>query len=135
MIWRRNSRKTRPAAWLATFAILLQALLPVAHSPAAMAPTGQGDDVIAGLDLALNLCHAPGDNAPDDHVPAPVDHRQCCDFCLAVHAVGGFGPPSAPEIAVAREYGIVLPVVTALVLPARRSILRQQQARAPPVLI
>jgi Protein of unknown function (DUF2946) len=134
MIWRRNNRGTRPAAWLAVFAILLQVLLPVAQSPASMTPVGLGGDVIAGLDIAQNLCHAPGDTAPDNHGPAPVDHRQCCDFCLAVHAVGGFAPPSAPVIAVSREYGIVVPVEAALVLP-RRQANATQQARAPPVLI
>ena len=116
------------------FAILLQALLPVAQASAGMAPAGPGGDTIAGLDIAGHLCHAAGDTAPNDHGPAPVDHQQCCDFCLAVHAVGGFAPPSAPEIAVSREYGIVVPVETALVLP-RRQASSTQQARAPPALI
>jgi hypothetical protein len=134
VIWRRNKRGTRPAAWLAVFAILLQALLPVVQAPAGMASAGPGGDTIAGLDIAGHLCHAPGDTAPDDHGPAPVDHQQCCDFCLAVHAVGGFAPPSAPKIAVSREYGIVLPVETSLVL-TRRQANSTQQARAPPILI
>jgi Protein of unknown function (DUF2946) len=132
MIRRRNNRRTRPAAWLAVFAILLQALLPVVQAPTGLA--GPGGESIAGLNIAAHLCHAPGDTAPDDHGPAPVDHQQCCDFCLAVHAVGGFTPPSAPEIAVRREYGIVSPVETSLVLP-RRQAGSTQQARAPPVLI
>jgi hypothetical protein len=134
MIWRRNSRRTRPAAWLAMFAILLQTLLPVAQASAGMAQAGPSGDTIAGLDIAGHLCHASGDTAPNDHGPAPVDHQQCCDFCLAVHAVGGFAPPSAPEIAVSREYGIVVAVETALVLPHRQAS-STQQARAPPALI
>jgi len=135
MIWRRNHRRTRPAAWLAVFAILLQALLPVVQAPAGMAPAGPGGDTIAGLDIAGHLCHAPGDTTPDDHGPAPVDHQQCCDFCLAVHAIGGFAPPSGPVLAVSRDHGIVVPTETALVLPQQRSILRQQQPRAPPILV
>jgi len=134
MIARRGYRGSRPAAWLAAFAILLQVLLPVAQSPAGMAQTGPGD-TIAGLDIAQHLCHAPGDATPDDQGPAPVDHRQCCDFCLAVHAVGGFPPPSAPAVAINREYGIVVPVEAALILPPLRPGLRQQQPRAPPVFI
>ena len=49
MIWRRNTRGTRPAAWLAVFAILLQALLPIVQAPAGMAPAGLDGDTIAGL--------------------------------------------------------------------------------------
>jgi hypothetical protein len=134
MITRRGYRASRPAAWLAALAILLQVLLPVARSPASMAQAGHGD-TIAGLDIAQNLCHAPGDTSPDDHGPAPADHRQCCDFCLAVHAIGGFAPPSAPAIAVSRDYGIVVPVEAALILPPLPPNLRQQQPRAPPVFI
>ena len=135
MIWRRNSRGIRPAAWLAVFAILLQALLPVMRMPADMARAELGGDFVAGFDVARSLCHAPGDTSPDDHDQTPIDHHQCCDFCLAVHAIGGFAPPSAPEIAVSREYGIVVPADTPLLLPQQRSILRRQQPRAPPVLI
>jgi hypothetical protein len=131
MIWRRNNRGTRPAAWLAVFAILLQALLPVVQAPASM--VGPGGDTIAGLDIAAHLCHAPGDNAPDDQGPAPVDHQQCCDFCLAVHAIGGFAPPSGPILAINRNYGVVVPTATTLILP-RRQVASPQQARAPPVL-
>src|SRR5258708_2280927 len=126
MIARRGYRASRPAAWLAAFAILLQVLLPIAQSPAATAPAGHGD-TIAGLDIAQNLCHAPGDTTPDDQGPAPADHQQCCDFCLAVHAIGGFVPPSAPAFAVSRKYGIVVPIEAALVLPPARPSLRQQQ--------
>ena len=132
MIWRRNNRGTRPAAWLAVFAIVLQALLPVMQAPAGTMPAG--GDTIAGLDIAGHLCHAAGDPAPDDHGPAPADHRQCCDVCLTVHAIGGFAPPAAPVIAVRRDYGIVVPVAATLVLP-RRQVDATQQARAPPILI
>ena len=135
MIARRGYRASRPAAWLAVFAILLQGLLPVAQAPAGIAPAGLDGDIIAGLDIAQNLCHAPGDTTPDDPGKAPLDHQQCCAICLAVHAVGSFAPPPAPTVAVSREYGIIVPTETALVLPQQRSILRRQQPRAPPVLI
>jgi hypothetical protein len=135
MIWRRNRKGTRPAAWLALFAILLQALLPaVAQQPADMTPAGLSGDTVAGLDIAQNLCHSPGDTTPDDPGKAPLDHQQCCAFCLAVHAIGGFVPPTAPAIAVSRDYGIVVPAATTLVLSQQRPTLRQQP-RAPPVLI
>jgi hypothetical protein len=135
MIWRRNRKATRPAAWLAMFAVLLQALLlPLGQQPAGMALAGLGGDTIAGLDIAQNLCHALGDTAPDDPGKAPLDHQQCCALCLAAHAVGSFTPPSAPVIAVSRDHGIVVPTATALVLPHQRLTLRQQP-RAPPVLI
>ena len=134
MIARRGYRASRPAAWLAALAILLQVLLPITQAPAAMAQGSPGD-TIAGFDIAQHLCHAPGDAAPDDQSPAPADHQQCCDFCLAVHAIGGFAPPSAPALAVSRQYGIVVPVEAALILPPLRAGLRQQQPRAPPVFI
>ena len=136
MIARRGYRASRPAAWLAAFAILLQALLLPAGLPSGgMIPAGLGGDTVAGLDIAQHLCHAPGDTSPDDPGKAPLDHQQCCALCLAAHAVGSFTPPSAPVVAVSRDYGIVVPTETALILPPQRSASRQQQPRAPPVLI
>ncbi|HEX4505093.1 MAG TPA: DUF2946 family protein [Alphaproteobacteria bacterium] len=132
MIARRRYSALRPAAWLAVLAILLQALLPIAQSPAASKVPG---GTIAGFDIAQNLCHAPGETTPDDQGRVPVDHQQCCDFCLAVHAIGGFAPPSAPAFAVSRKYGIVVPIEAALILPPARPGLRQQQPRPPPVFI
>jgi hypothetical protein len=117
------------------FAILLQALLlPAGQHPASATPAGFGGDTVAGLDIAQNLCHAPGDTTPDDQGPAPLDHQQCCALCLAAHAVGSFTPPVAPVIAVSRGHGIVVPTATVLVLPQQRPTLRQQP-RAPPALI
>jgi len=135
MIARRGYRATRPAAWLAMLAILLQALLPVTQASAGFSPARLEGGTIAGLDIAQHLCHAPGDSAPDDRGQTPDDHQQCCAICLAVHVIGGFAPPSAPVIAVTRAYGIVVPVDAAFVLPPLRPNLRQQQPRAPPVFI
>jgi hypothetical protein len=118
------------------FAILLQALLlPVGQHSAGAAPAGLGGDTIAGLDIAQNLCHSPGDTIPDDPGKAPLDHQDCCALCLAAHAVGSFTPPTAPTIAVSGDYGLVVRAETALDLPAQRAVLRQQQPRAPPILI
>jgi hypothetical protein len=132
MIWRRNTRGTRPAVWLAMFAILLQALLPGVHHPAGMAFTG---DKIAGLDIAQYLCVAPGSTTPDDPGKAPAHHHiPPCALCASMHAIGGFAPPNAPVIALSRDYGIVVPAAAALDLP-RRQVNSTRQARAPPVLI
>ncbi len=135
MIARHGHRALRPAAWLAVFAILLQALLPMMHPAGSMARAATSGDTIAGFDIAQNLCHAPGDTTPDDRGQTPADHQQCCAICLAVHAVSSFTPPAAPAVAVARDYGIVVPVEAALILPPLRPNLRQQQPRAPPVFI
>ena len=106
----------------------------VAQSPASTIQSGQGD-TIAGFDIAQNLCHAPGDTTPDDQSPAPIDHQQCCDFCLAVHAAGGFPPPSAPPVAIDRHHSTVVRIEAALIVTPLRQSLRQQQPRAPPVFI
>lgn len=132
MIRRRNSRGTRPAAWLAVFAILLQALLPGIHHPAGMALAG---DKIAGLDIAQYLCHTPGSTTPDEPGKAPAhQHIPPCALCSSMHAIGGIAPPVPPVIALSRDYGIVIPAAAALDLP-RRQVNSTQQARAPPVLI
>jgi len=136
MIARRGYRVSRPAAWLAAFAILLQALLlPAGQHLSAMTPASAGGDVIAGLDIAQNLCRAPGETTPDDPGKAPADHQQCCALCLAAHAIASFTPPAAPIVAVGNFHGIVVSTESALVLPPQRSASRQQQPRAPPVLV
>jgi len=136
MIARRGYRAPRPAAWLAVLALLLQALLlPAAQAPAGMTLVAPDGDTIAGLAVAQHLCHTPGDTTPDDPGKPPLDHLQCCALCLAAHAIGGFVPPSAPAVAGDRDYGIAAPIEVTLVLPQQRAILRQQQPRAPPLLI
>ena|SRR5271168_3180659 len=134
MIRRRNRKATRPAAWLAMFAILLQALLPAVHHPAGMALAGVGNDKIAGLDIAQYLCVAPSSTTPDKPGKVPAHHIPPCALCSAVHAIGGFAPPVAPVIAVSREFGIVAPTTTALV-PLQQRPTPRQQPRAPPVLV
>ena len=136
MIARRGYTAFRPAAWLAAFVILLQALLLPAGLPSGgMIPAGLNGDTVAGLDIAQHLCHAPGDTTPDDPSRAPLDHQQCCALCLAAHTVASFTPTTVPVIAVSRDYAIVVPTETVLIMPSQRSASRQQQPRAPPVLV
>jgi hypothetical protein len=132
MVTRRRHNAITPAAWLAVFAILLQVLLPAAKSPA-MAHADRGSDTIAGFVIAQNLCHAPGDTAPDDQGQLPVDHHQCCAYCLAVNAVGSFAPPSGPIIAVDRHAETVVHTEVALTPPPLPRSSSKQQPRAPPI--
>ncbi len=73
---------SRRGAWLAIFAILLQALLPVVHHPADMALAGT-----LGFAGAHNLCIAPGGAPVQPAVPdkAPHDHLPACPICQAIH--------------------------------------------------
>jgi len=132
MIARRRHSAITPAAWLAVLAVLLQVLLPGAKSPA-MAHADRGGDTIAGFVIAQNLCHASGDTAPDDQGQLPVDHQQCCAYCLAVNAVGGFAPPSGPVIAFNRHAETVVHTVVTLVPPPLLRTSSKQQPRAPPI--
>jgi hypothetical protein len=125
MFGRRRHKALKRASWLALFAILFQALLPLAHHPAAMAAP-------AGFDSAHNLCLAPGSTAPSDPAKAPAHHMPDCALCAAMHAIGGFVPPMAPAIAVSRDYVIATPVFALILLP-RQSSRPRQQPRAPPL--
>jgi hypothetical protein len=129
----RRYRALRPAAWAAVFAILLQALLPAVHHPAGMAVAGVGGDKIAGLDVVQYLCVAPGSTAPAEPDKAPVRHSQPCALCLAVHAIGGFAPPSGPAVAVDRDHEAVAHMAVALSPSSSPRFSSKQQPRAPPV--
>jgi hypothetical protein len=133
MIARRRYRALRPAAWAAVFAILLQALLPAVHHPAGMALAGTGDDKIAGLDVGQYLCIAPGSTTPAGPEKAPVHHVQPCALCLAVHAIGGFAPPSGPAVIVPYGPGIIIRTAVALIPPPLPRTSSKQQPRAPPI--
>jgi hypothetical protein len=122
----------RPAAWLAAFAILLQAVLPLAHHPAGMALAGA-----AGFNEARNLCLAPGSvpapaDAPDK---APAHHLPACALCQAVHAIGGFAPPTATPVLIARRNGAVAYAAAWTAPGAQRRVRASQQPRAPPILV
>src|SRR5262245_2574984 len=131
---RRNRTSLRRTAWIAIFALLLQALLPAFHHPAGTAlagPLGRGSNVVSGLDSG-SLCLAPGSTAPDDPAKAPAHHVQPCALCAAMHAIGGFAPPAAPVVAVSCDRGgAALPY--SMTGPAPRSQHVRQRPRAPPI--
>lgn len=126
MITRRNKTATRRASWLALFAILFQALLPALHHPAMAAPVGTA--------IAHNLCLAPGSTGPSEPEKAPGHHVPACAICAALQTIGGFMPPTAPVLAMDRDYGIVVRVPAQAVLSPQQPHSRQQ-ARAPPTLV
>ncbi len=137
MIWRRNSKGTRQAAWLALFAILLQALLPTAHDPASMAaagPPAHNAPTLAGFDVSHYLCLAPGNTAPDDPAKAPAHHILPCALCLVMHSVGGFLPATAAITGAGGGYTLAL-LALALGFTPRQWFYRRQQPRGPPVLV
>jgi hypothetical protein len=125
MIWHRNRKALKRASWLAIFAIVLQAILPALHHPAMAVP--------AGFDGARNLCVAPGSTAPADPAKVPGHHIPGCAICATMHAIGGFVPPTAPAIAISREFGAAMPASALIFLP-RQWLRVRQQPRAPPVL-
>jgi hypothetical protein len=113
-------------------AILLQALLPAIHHPAGMALAGVGEK-IAGLDVGQYLCVAPGSIAPGEPGKAPVHRVQPCALCLAVHAIGGFAPPSGPVIIVPQDHDVVVRTAVAVIPPPLPRSSSKQQPRAPPI--
>jgi hypothetical protein len=126
MFFQRRHKALKRASWLAIFAILLQAILPALHHPAMAAPVG--------ADMARSLCLAPGSTAPADPTKAPAHHLPGCAICAAMHAIGGFVPPTAPAIAISRDFGVAVPASAVMFLP-RQWLRNRQQARAPPILV
>ena len=133
----RNRISLRRTAWIAIFALLLQALLPAFHHPAGMALAGAlggaSDRTVAALESG-NLCLAPGSTAPDDPGKAPAHHMPACALCAAMHVIGGFAPPATPVLALSPRSGTIVPPYSAIVL-ARRLQHARQQPRAPPFLV
>jgi hypothetical protein len=130
MSWHRHRKPNRLAAWLAAFALLLQALLPALHHPGGMALAGT-----LALGDAHHLCLAPGGGpvTPGDPGKAPGHHQQDCPICQAMHAIGGFAPPAALVLA---HDAIAAPsvAITEPASPVSRRSFRPQQPRAPPSL-
>jgi hypothetical protein len=126
----RHRQPNRRAAWLAAFALLLQALLPGLHHPGGMALAGT-----LALGDAPHLCLAPisAPVSPGDRDTAPGHHQPDCPICQAMHAIGGFAPPAALVLAhvaiAARSVAITEPAS-----PVSRRSFRPQQPRAPPSL-
>jgi hypothetical protein len=87
------NKQMRPAAWLALFALLFQALLPLAHHPAGMASMDMAQMDMPGYS-AGNLCMAPG-TAPADPHKDPAHKPPPCPICQTLQMLaGGFVPPS-----------------------------------------
>jgi hypothetical protein len=124
-------RRVRRNAWLALLALWLQVLAPVIHD-SAMASSGA-----AGFDSAHHLCEAPVSQPADSGSPdtAPAHHLPACAaVCQAIHAAGGFAPPTAPALLVPRVYGAAYqPAFDAPV--SQRWSRTSQQPRAPPILV
>ena len=132
MFWRRNSKASRRASWLAVLAVLFQALLPAVHD-VGMAFAGPTGDMAVLTDIAHHLCLAPGSEAPSTP-KAPGHLSQPCTLCTAVHAVATFIPPAAPVVAVAANCRPIILAATSKSLPCR-PVYPSQQPRAPPTLI
>jgi hypothetical protein len=130
---RAQTRRFGPAAWLALLAVLFQALLPAVHHPAGMAMAGGlGIGGGGGINLCLAPGTPPGNSAPADPGKNPAPHAPACPLCQAIHAIGGFAPPTAPSLPVRHGEAIILPAsVAAWVEPyAYRT---HPQPRAPPL--
>jgi hypothetical protein len=132
MFWRRNSKASRRASWLAVLAVLFQALLPAVHD-VGMAFAGEPGDVAMLGDVAHHLCLAPGSDAPSTP-KAPAHLDQSCTLCTAVHAVATFVPPAVPVVTVAANCRPIVLAATAKSLPCR-PVYPSQQPRAPPALV
>jgi hypothetical protein len=126
----RHRNPNRRTAWLAAFALLLQALLPGLHHPGGMALAGT-----LALGDAQHLCLARGSVpvSPGDPDKAPGHHQPACPICQAMHAIGGFAQPAALVLA----HDAVAAPSLAKIAPAPRIFgrsFRPQQPRAPPSL-
>jgi hypothetical protein len=89
---------------------------------------------MAGAEFGEHLCLAPGSTVPAEPDKSPAHHISPCALCSGIHAVGGFVPPSAPVIAVSRDYGVAIPTSVFIFLP-REWFHSRQQPRGPPILV
>ncbi len=126
MALRRRHKLSRVAVWLALLAVLVQALLPAFHHPAGMALAGEVTPT-----ASHNMCLAPG-GAPPEPGKSPAHHMPPCPICQAVHAIGGFAPPTPPPVSAARFWRIIA-VAESRSLVLRRWFGAGNQARAPPI--
>ena len=116
------------SAWIAIWAIWVQALLPIAHHPASLA-LGQ---YLADTEnnLCLNSTGSPA--SPDDKGPA--HKRPTCPICQAAHAIGGFVPPDLAKLDLPLRYATVSAVLPDAPAP-RRLVRMAAQPRGPPLPI
>ncbi len=107
--------------------------MPALHHPAGMAMA------VPGFGDAANMCLAPvtarGDHHPGDHDNGPAHQMPTCAICQAVHAIGGFAPPSAAAALLIRaDVQIGFDAVQAASIP-KPPVRGNAQPRAPPVQI
>jgi hypothetical protein len=126
MMARSRHGKFRLSAWIAIWAIWVQALLPIAHHPASLA-LGQ---YLSDTEHNLCLGGAGSPASPDDKGPA---HKlPTCPICQAAHAIGGFVPPNLAEFDLPLHYAIVSAVFLDAPVP-RRMARVVAQPRGPPL--
>ena len=116
-------------SWVAALAVILPILAPLMHQPAGMAFAQR-----ATLDLAANMCVAPGNPVapPSDPDKAPAHKQPPCPICQTLQMLaGGYVPPS---VIAAIPYGAAETVAPSTenshFLPRR--VLGGHGARAPP---
>jgi hypothetical protein len=126
----RSRQSLRSGAWLALLAVWLQAVIPAVHHPAGMALAGGFSAVYQS-----NLCHAPAPAAPGDPGKGPAQTMPACALCQALHAIGGFAPPSVVTAATFRVFESIAFAAADNPAAAGRRLRDRQQPRAPPVLV
>ena len=129
MFLKHRRKARRPGSWLAVLAVLIQALMPALHHPAGMAMAG-----MPGFADAVNMCLAPGSTAPGDHDKAPAHQMPACALCQAVHAMGGFAPPTVSIALAVRSDVKVAFTATETVSVPQPAFRSNAQPRAPPTL-
>ncbi len=102
--------------------------MPALHHPAGMAMAG-----MSGFGNAVNMCLAPGADAPGNHDNGPAHPMPDCPLCQAVHAIGGFAPPSAAVTAPIRADLHVAFAAAATISVPQPAFRSNAQPRAPPL--
>jgi hypothetical protein len=113
----------RTTAWLAIFALLIQAVLPIV-----LASSARADEPAPGVPLCGHYSH--DHSVPSNGLPLTSGH--CCPFCCAV-ANGPVPVPPYGFAAPIRFAAIRRPVPLALAVMTR-SAREPAQARAPPTI-
>jgi hypothetical protein len=132
---RRVRRPSFVFALLACWALLLQGLIPLVHTPPARAATdGIPSWVLASLCLgARGVSEAPIGPAGDPAKQLPTDNQPVCPICLGLHQAGTFTQPGAIDVPAPSVVGAVAFVATQpLDRPGRHR--GPALARAPPAI-
>jgi hypothetical protein len=97
----RSGRRAPVFALVAIWALLLQTLIPLFHTP----PARAGADGIPAWVLT-SLClgaqgagQAPIGSAGDPAKQSPIDTQPACPICLGLHQAGTFTEPLAVSLA------------------------------------